>query len=279
MIKVFAKEIDLEVPAQLRGLVLAFILGETDQKIQGRIPLFPTGFPLIVNVFGSLPNITINGKVFQTKSRTVLAGQVVNAKIHSDFYGIMGQIGIILHPTAPYYLFHRCGEDLINMWTPLEQISPIPLKGLEENLKEKTLSKDHRISQLLTFLKLLEQQRLPSIEWLDFSLQRIYEHNGNIDQRDLSENSGVSSRHFRRVFRKIIGVPPKYFCKVVQMNTAFEALNMKDPQKLHHIALDCGYYDQAHFINDFNKMFGESPEKFLNGKDSYIKDFMGRRGT
>lgn len=278
MIKVFAKEIDLEVPAQLRGLVLAFILGETDEKIKGRVPVFPTGFPLIVNVFGSIPNMTINGKVFQTRSRTILAGQVINAKIHSDFKGVVGQIGIILHPTAAYYLFHKYGEDLKNMWTPLENISPIPLKGLE-NLEGKTMTKHDRFDQLLTYLKLLEEQRLPSIEWLDFSLKQIYEHDGDIDQRDLLKNSGVCSRHFRRVFQKIIGVPPKYFCKVVQMNTVFEALKREDPQKLHHIALDCGYYDQAHFINDFNKMFGESPEKFLNGKDSYIKDFMGRRGT
>ncbi len=279
MIKVFAKEIDMEVPVQLRGLILAFILGETSKEVKGRMPIFPTGFPIIVNVFGSIPKMTIDGQVFQTKSRTIIAGQIENIKIHSDFHGIHGQLGIILHPTAPYYLFHKSGEELRNLFTPLGQISPIPCRDLEENLARKPLSKGERFNHLLTFLNLLEQQRLPCIEWLEISLLRIFEQNGNIDQRDLCQSSGVCSRHYRRVFRKIIGVSPKYFCKVIQMNTAFEALNLEDPQKLHHILLDCGYYDQAHFINDFRKMFGESPGKFLNRKDTYIRNFMGRSGT
>lgn len=279
MIKIFARKIDLEVPVKLRGLVLAFIVGESGEEIQERIPIFPTGFPLIVNVFGTIPKMTINGKIFQPKSRTVLAGQMENVKIHSDFHGVYGQVGIILHPTAAYYLFHQKGVGLKNTWTPLDEISPMSCGGLAEKLAKKDLSKGERFRHLLIFLNQLEEQRLPCIEWLENSLLKIYEQNGNIDQRDLHDSSGVCARHFRRVFKNVIGVPPKYFCKVVQMNTAFEALKEEDPQKLHHIALDCGYYDQSHFINDFRNMFGLSPEKFLNGKHSYIRNFMGRRGT
>lgn len=109
MIKIFAKKIDLEVPVKLRGLVLAFIVGETQEEIKGKIPIFPTSFPLLVNVFGSIPKMTIDGKVFQGKARTNLAGQIENVRIHSEIHGSYGQLGIILHPMAPYYLFHQSG--------------------------------------------------------------------------------------------------------------------------------------------------------------------------
>lgn len=279
MIKVFAKEIDLEVPVQLKGLVLCFIIGETIENYQGKIPIYPTGFPLIVNIFGDVPKITIDGKDFYPPARTIVAGQIVNVKVHSDLDGVFGQLGVILHPTAPYYLFHNYGEDLSNKWTPLEEVSPVCSRQLVKNLSNRNLPVEDRLSQILTFLKVLEKQRLPPIDWLEEALLQIFERNGNIDQKELLENSGLGARHFRRVFGKILGIPPKYFCKIVQMNTAFEVINSSDPEKLHHIALDCGYYDQSHFIHDFHKMFGVSPEKFLSGKHSFIKDFMGRRGT
>ena len=279
MIEIFAKEIDREVPEQLQGLVLAFILGETTKRIQERIPMYPTGFPLLVNIFGSLPEITINEKKIKIESRTIVAGQIFNTKIHSDFQGVFGQIGIILHPSAPYYLFHQSGEILKNMWTSFEEICPVNTDSLIENLSDLNLSNKERLDQLVSFLTVLESQRLPCILWLEDSIARIFEQNGNIDQKELLVNSGICPRHFRRVFKKIIGVSPKYFCKVVQMNTAFESIKNSESVDLHHIALDCGYYDQAHFINDFRGMFGVSPEKFLSGEDAYLKNYMGRRGT
>ncbi|WP_029038292.1 helix-turn-helix domain-containing protein [Salinimicrobium xinjiangense] len=279
MIELFSEEIDLEVPAKLRGLVLAFILGETGKIIQERIPMYPTGLPLLVNLFGSIPLVTVNGKKIQITSRILLTGQICGAEIHSYFDGFYKQLGIVLYPSAPYYLFHKGGEDLINNLTPFGEISPINSAMLNKNLTVEKLSKTERLGKLVDHLELLEENRLPRIEWLEESLSQIFKENGKIDQKDLLENSGVGSRHFRRIFKKVIGVSPKYFCKVIQMNTAFEAINNSDPVELHHIALDCGYYDQSHFINDFRNMFGSSPEKFLNGKHAYIKNFMGRRGT
>ena len=68
---------------------------------------------------------------------------------------------------------------------------------------------------------------------------------------------------------------PKYFCKVIQINFNFELLRTSNTEKLHHLALDCGYYDQAHFINDFNRFIGESPTKFLRGQHGFVKSYSG----
>ena len=42
---------------------------------------------------------------------------------------------------------------------------------------------------------------------------------------------------------------------------------------MHLLALDCGYYDQSHFINDFNKLIGNTPENFLQGNQTYLKNY------
>lgn len=278
MIKKFAKRLDYEVPKKLQNFIVDIILGESNSEIHQIVPIYPTGFPLVVNVYGVKPTFKINDEKFQPTSRLHIAGQICNAKIISEINGVLGQVGVVLYPTALYYLFHQGGENFTNRWKELVGVSPLPASELIEDLS-KNHSVENRVALILDYLETLAEKRLPPIEWLDASLIKIFNENGKISQEDLIEGSGVSSRHYRRIFKQVIGTSPKYFCKVIQLNTVFELLNGSSTVKLHHLALDCGYYDQAHFINDFNRVIGNSPEQFLNGTHSFIKSYMGRRGV
>lgn len=277
MIKKFGKILDYEVPEKLQNFVVNFILDESEKNVHQIVPIFPTGFPLIVNVYGDKPSFLINEEQIQPTTRLHIAGQVWNAKITSEINGQFGQVGVVLYPTALYYLFHQAGKNFTNNWKSFKENSPVQASELVENLA-KSNSVKNRIDLLINFIETLVEQRLPSIDWLDSSLIKIFNENGKISQEDLIEKSGVSSRHYRRIFKQVIGTSPKYFCKIIQLNTVFEMLSITPSAKFYHLALECGYYDQAHFINDFKRFIGESPERFLNGKDSYLKSYMGRRG-
>lgn len=194
----------------------------------------------------------INDLECHYNSRLVVAGQIHKAKVKFEIQGIFQQIGVILHPTAPYYLFHKTGFFFNNLWRSFEESSPLETDELTKNLSS-CESIEYRITLILNFLELLGRHRLPCINWLEVALIKIFEQNGKTSQQELIEHSGVGDRHFRRTFKKVIGVPPKYFCKIIQLNTVFELINQADTEKLHHIALDCGYYDQSHFINDLIK--------------------------
>ena len=50
-------------------------------------------------------------------------------------------------------------------------------------------------------------------------------------------------------------------------------------EKFHTLALDYAYNDQAHFINDFKRLIGESPVRSLNGKFAYLKSYLGSNRT
>ncbi len=276
MIKRFAQKVECEIPENLRSLVMAIIIGKTEDKIDLTIPIFATGFPLIVNIFGDKPTFTVNELPYQTESNLVVAGQIYNSRIVFRQTGIFGNVGLILHPTATYYLFHKPGKFFNNMWTRFHDSSPLSCCDLKKNLDECS-EVNSRIKLLLMFLSQLEKNRLPSIPWLETSVNRILQKNGLISQEELIEEAGVSVRHYRRIFKDVIGVPPKYFCKVIQLNSVFQLLHDTKSEKMHLLALDCGYYDQSHFINDFNKLIGDTPENFLQGNQSYLKEYMGRQ--
>lgn len=70
---------------------------------------------------------------------------------------------------------------------------------------------------------------------------------------------GISTRQLRRLFEHYIGDTPKVFSKVVR----FQNLLLADPA-FHSLRrskrfFDLGYYDQAHFIKEFQQLYGLTP--------------------
>ncbi len=89
----------------MQSFVITAIQGESESIIHTSYPAYPTGFPLIINIYNDLPILHINDLTIKPKSRLNITGQIHDANININ--GKFGQIGIVLHPTAPYYLFHK----------------------------------------------------------------------------------------------------------------------------------------------------------------------------
>tara|TARA_R110002050_G_scaffold92566_3_gene193741 strand:- start:36235 stop:37074 length:840 start_codon:yes stop_codon:yes gene_type:complete len=276
VVKDFAKKLDYDIPPELQGSVLGVIVGKSYKSVAltGQ-PMYATGFPLLIFSQGFIPEFKIDNLKLSPKSKLNIGGQIYNATVKFSVNGILDNLGIILHPTATYYLFHKPGSYFLNRWKALGAESPIDCSQLIYKLSE-DIDQEQRISLLLDYLGELLKDRLAPIDWLDQAIANIFKTNGIIQQSTLAEQAGISLRHFRRVFKNVVGMPPKYYCKVIQINTVFELLNTSATDKLHHLALDCGYYDQAHFIKDFNKFIGASPENFLSGRHAYVKTYLGR---
>jgi AraC-like DNA-binding protein len=74
---------------------------------------------------------------------------------------------------------------------------------------------------------------------------------------------GVSERNLRRVFRDTIGVGPKTFARLERFRRALNAARVREAPSWATIALDAGYYDQAHLIADFRAIAGVTPQALL----------------
>ena len=92
----------------------------------------------------------------------------------------------------------------------------------------------------------------------------IKQYVGNIKMTELAKKLNISQSQFEKRFRKIVGSSPKKFSSIVRLNSITNA----SPQKngLIDLALDAGYFDQAHFIKDFKSFTGQTPEHFFGKK-------------
>jgi AraC-like DNA-binding protein len=81
---------------------------------------------------------------------------------------------------------------------------------------------------------------------------------GAVSMDDLARHAGLSPRQLRRVCLERTGLPPKFLARVLRFRRAQQGL-AAHRRALADLALDCGYYDQAHFIHEFREFSGRTP--------------------
>lgn len=80
---------------------------------------------------------------------------------------------------------------------------------------------------------------------------------------DVAQTLGVSERNLRRLFRDATGLGPKTFARLARFRRALGAARALDAPSWAGIALDAGYYDQAHLIADFRAIADVTPQALL----------------
>jgi AraC-like DNA-binding protein len=79
----------------------------------------------------------------------------------------------------------------------------------------------------------------------------------------VTDRIGISQRRFIELFRDQIGLTPKAFCRVRRFQRVLESVHRRQSVDWAQVALDGGYYDQAHFIHDFQDFSGMTPSAYL----------------
>jgi AraC-like DNA-binding protein len=78
---------------------------------------------------------------------------------------------------------------------------------------------------------------------------------------------GVDARSLQRLFRKYVGLSPKWVLQRYRLQEAAELL-AQGPRDLAKLALELGYFDQAHFSRDFRRFVGRSPGSYARASDT-----------
>ncbi len=81
---------------------------------------------------------------------------------------------------------------------------------------------------------------------------------------DLVRKTGWSHKHLLTVFDKFVGATPKAFVRIARFQKAVLSIGDQQQVQWQSVVHDCGYYDQAHFIKDFKRFSGLTPEAYLS---------------
>jgi AraC-like DNA-binding protein len=117
----------------------------------------------------------------------------------------------------------------------------------------------------------------PDVAW---AWRRLTETGGRLPVAELCGEIGCSRRHLLRRFREQVGLAPKAYARVLRFERAVARLGHGDEAlwatvpgepvaergRWGRLALDCGYFDQAHMNRDFRALAGLSPGELVAGR-------------
>ena len=170
----------------------------------------------------------------------------------SDMAELVGMVfrpaGFAAFSPDAVHLFSNQNASLRDVWGT--SVAP-----LRERLRE-TAAPEAKFRVLEDFLLTSFTPRLVSHRVVEFALERFGQDSKTSTVEQVAKETGWSMRHFSQVFREQVGLTPKAWCRVQRFQQAVRQLHAGVDLPWSQLALDCGYYDQSHFANEFRAFSG-----------------------
>jgi AraC-like DNA-binding protein len=97
----------------------------------------------------------------------------------------------------------------------------------------------------------------------------------------LAGAAGVSRQHLTRVFRQVIGVSPKRYCRLARFQAGLIHAGAGADVNWAEAAAELGYSDQSHMIAEFRELSSLTPESLATQRwfHPFILDAQSRTGA
>ena len=109
--------------------------------------------------------------------------------------------------------------------------------------------------------------RLIENPFVYFAVNKMLTSPSALTIKSIAGKTGYSAKHFIKIFSDNVGVTPKLFMRIMRFQKAIGEMEIQNTVNWAGLALDCGYYDQAHFIADFKKFSGFTPVEYHKAKN------------
>jgi AraC-like DNA-binding protein len=233
--------------------------------------ILPDGCVELILNFGARFSQHDDGRL-KLQPRSFLVGQMTGPILISPT-GPVQLLGIRFHPggTLPFLRvpLHEITDqvaDLGGLSSKLER-ALLQVTSCALSLSEKTVAVENFLTAQL--LKGDQDFRLMKLA------ARIVETGGLVSVDQLASDAGVSSRQLERRFLREVGLGPKLLGRIIRFQQVFRAVEQSNSAWA-EIAIDCGYYDQAHLIRDFNQFARQTPAVLFSNQSAFT-DWFNRK--
>jgi AraC-like DNA-binding protein len=178
-----------------------------------------------------------------------------------DRFDMEELIGVIFRPGGTVAFFHTNTDIFTDAETAFEDVWGRRASTLRERMREAgdVGSKFDLLEN--EFLRRLSG-RQPEIQPAAVSLALSALQGGQVTIQEISRQTGLSARRLSEVFREQIGVSPKLYQRILRFQRAVQQMHLGTDVRWMELALECGYYDQSHFVNDFREFSGINPTTY-----------------
>lgn len=207
-------------------------------------------------------------------TQELLNHPAINLAIEPGFAGVYGirterdrktidgcgrVVGVKFRPGAFQPFYARSVHHLTNRVVPLAAV--FGLAG-DELARAVRAERDAPFAVVEAFLR----ARLPApdrnLDVVAALVRTMLEDPAVVRVDELAARHAMSPRTLQRLFRRYVGVSPKWVLQRYRLQEAAERIAEGRDGDWAATALELGYFDQAHFIRDFKALVGASPAQY-----------------
>jgi AraC-like DNA-binding protein len=171
--------------------------------------------------------------------------------------------GVKFRPGGFYPFIKTPVSRLTNRVVPADDIFGAAGAALEADVLSRQ-SDTEMVGVAEAFLRGRSPEQDPTAEMLGRIVEQIASDRTITSVETVATRCGLSIRSLQRAFSKYIGVSPKWVINRHRLHEVVDRLAHGETVDWTQLALDLGYFDQAHFIRDFKAIIGRTPGEYRN---------------
>jgi AraC-like DNA-binding protein len=246
-------------------LVEGFVADYTREKI------LPDGAIELIIDLDTKPKAIFDDET-SDQFRTVTKGWISGERTRYIVIGAhenQQMVGIRFRPGGAYPFFRFPISELSEAVTELEFI----WGGLVDEIRNQLVeapTPEEKLRRLESFLLRQAQRSLEANRLISYAVNQLQHSPQFLAIRDLASSIGITQKHLISQFEKVVGLRPKSFARVCKFQKVVNLIEKESEIEWAGIAYECGYYDQAHFIKEFQTFSGLNPSAYLSQRGEYV---------
>lgn len=199
-----------------------------------------------------------NGKDFFTNPPVELIGQMTRA-YEIKTQGKQIYFGVKFYPHSFAVFTNQSIQDLCDQSIDLRLLFCPAFVELYEAILAKP-EFEFFVSAMEAYLnrRLLDHRTKSSAyQMMDYAVKKMFMSSQENSLQGLHTELGISKRHLLNMFKHYTGLSPKQLARMIRFQSCLKGLQSSLP--LSQIAVESGYYDQAHLHHDFKDLAGVTP--------------------
>ena len=261
---------EIKPTTPLRSFVECFWTLEGDGSVDASPPerILPDGCVEAILNFGDRFLQHVDGER-RRQPRNFIVGQMTGPILISAS-GVVRLLGIRFQPGGTRPFIDLPANEIADRVVELGGLSSKFERGLLECCAH-VFELDQKIAAVDAYLvsKLKDSKFDANLLALAAS---IIDRRGLVSVDQLASQAGVSSRQLERRFLHEVGLGPKLLARIVRFQQVFRAVDQANPAWA-EVAIECGYYDQAHLIRDFNQFAQQTPAVLFASQTTLTDSF------
>jgi len=219
---------------------------------------------------------------FERQPLRMLVGQMDHS-IQIQPTGRVDLLGIRFHPAGARAFLRMPMSELAGHTFALEEVAQSLDRELAAALDGPAASRAARVEALLE--RRIAPTAMPPDAAIENAVARLMHAGDALTVDSLAADAGISPRQLERRFLDAVGLGPKRLARILRFQRVFRAIESEPAPAASGsasngyrpnwaaVAVDCGYYDQAHLIRDFHQFAGQTPSVLLSADAELTRIF------